>query len=158
MRVFVEVELIIWPRGAVRGKTQRPDASGRVGQPTLSAGDGASDVRGGLCVISCAGGGESESLWIGSRSPDVCGVAEKWENAIHLQPACAGELRECTLPALGNAALLVYAAPSGAADCYLEAAIPYTSIGASSLSHAFASAARDPRHPGLLIGKMPRCG
>jgi hypothetical protein len=115
----VEVELIIWPRGAASGKTQRADSAGRDGQRAFSARGGDSDGRGGFCVIPCAGGGEPESLWIGGRSPDVCGVAEKWEDAIHLRPACAGELRECAVPAHRNAALLVFATASGAADEYL---------------------------------------
>jgi len=154
MRAIVEVELIIWPRGAVSGKTQRPGPAGRVGRRTFSAGDGTADVRCGFWVVPCTGGGEPGSLWIGGRSPDLCGVAEKWENAIHLRPTCAGELRQCAFPALGNAALLVSAAASGAADEYLRPS-SRTYIVALSRSRAlFRSGEGSPAYlPSLFSGR-----
>ena len=135
MRGTIEVRLIIWPRGADSGKTGTADSAGCGGQRTSSARGGTTDVWGGFCIVPCTGGSQWRSLWIGRRSPDVCGFAEKWESAIHLRPACARELCQCAVPAFSNEALLVSAPASGAAYGYLRR-ISCTRAVASSRSGA----------------------
>src|ERR1700758_4033621 len=84
----VDVRLIIWPRGAHSGQTPGTDQADLSRDSALHFGDGVPHVRSRLRSVPPPRGGQPGSLWLCRSQSFLRRVAEEWENAVHLRPAC----------------------------------------------------------------------
>lgn len=122
MRATVQVRLIICPRDPNGSKTEKNAQGDYVGGYFCRGRRSGTDVWGRPGVVPDTGGSERKSLWGRCRSAKLLGIAEEWEDPVHLRPAGARELCQRSVSAFGHAALLVPPAASGAADGYLSCA------------------------------------
>ena len=124
MQRLVQVRLIIWRRGADGGDPSRAASASLPRLRSFRRGDGNPELRSRSGPVPATCGREPQSLRIGGGQPLLRGSTKERQDAVYLRSARAGILRERAFSPFRDAALLVLATTSGAADRYLGSVPP----------------------------------
>ena len=112
--------LIIWPRGAHGGETQRIAETSLSRHDALHTRNGDSHLWRRFWLIPVACGFRPRSLRFRRCESLLRRTAEEREDTVHLRSTRAADLRQCTLSTCGHPAVLVSSATSRTADEYLN--------------------------------------